>query len=152
MISFDTGFCDVHENGPTPKNDIDTKMHFSIKGQNPWTNSDETISFTVKDWMEGLKGTENEKLKEANQLLSKHGKKQRRDNEPLDLMSFHDKWIDGQIGGLGSVQEHVHENPKQLVPLFEFRDLGSVDYKDFKSIVEKAEKAVLDLHKKHSGQ
>lgn len=126
-------------------------MHFSIKGQNPWTNSDETVSFTVKDWMEGLKGTENKKLKEANQLLSKHGKKQRKDNEPIDLMSFYDKWIDGQIGGLGSVQEHVHGSPKQLVPLFEFRDLGSTKYEDFRSTVEKAENAVLDLHKKHSG-
>ena len=100
--------------------------------------------------LEGLKGTENEKLKEANQRRSKHGKNQRKDNEPLDLMSFHDKWIDGQIGGLGSVQEHVHGKPEQLAPLFEFRDLGSTTYDKFKDIVEKAENAVLNLHK-HSG-
>ena len=46
-------------------------MHFSIKGQNSWTNSGETVSFTVKDWMKGLKGSENKKLKKVNQLLLK---------------------------------------------------------------------------------
>ena len=124
-------------------------MHFSIKGQNPWTNNEETVSFTVKDWMEGLKGAENKKLKEANQLLAKHGKKQRKDHEPLDLMSFYDKWIDGQIGGLGSVQEHVHGKPEQLAPLFEFRDIAGTTHDKFKQEVEKAEQAVINLHKSH---
>lgn len=62
-----------------------------LKGQNPWTSKDETVSFTVKNWMEGLQGTGNKKLKEANELLKKHGKKDRKDDEPLDLLSFYDR-------------------------------------------------------------
>ena len=124
-------------------------MKFQIKGQNPWTNKEETVSFTVQDWMEGLKGTGNQMLKEANELLKKHGKKDRKDDEPLDLLSFYDRWIDGQIGGLGSVQEHVHGNNKKMAPLFEFRDIAGTTHDKFKQEVEKAEQAVINLHKSH---
>ena len=124
-------------------------MKFQIKGQNPWTNKEETVSFTVQDWMEGLKGTGNQKLKEANELLKKHGKKDRKDDEPLDLLSFYDRWIDGQIGGLGSVQEHVHGNNKKMAPLFEFRDIAGTTHDKFKQEVEKAEQAVINLDESH---
>ena len=124
-------------------------MKYKIKGQNPWSSKDETVSFTAKDWMEGLQGTGNKKSKEANELLKKHGKKDRKDDEPLDLLSFYDRWIDDQIGGLGSVREHAYENNQKMAPLFEFQDIAGTTHDKFKQEVEEAETAVINLHKSH---
>lgn len=129
--SIDTCYCGGFPDDLTLNHDIEFKMKFQIQNQNPWTSKDETVSFAVKDWMEGLKGTGNENLKEANGLLKAHAKKNKKDNGPLDLLSFYDKWIDGQIGEFGSVQEHVYQNNK-LLALFGFRDISGTTHDKFK--------------------
>ncbi len=79
-------------------------------------------TLSIKDWMGGVQAG----------------------NDPLAKA---DKIIDGQIGGLGKATEKILNGDRAL-PLLEFRDLGSSKSSAFKSDVEKAEKALVDYHKK----
>lgn len=131
-------WCDGSADSPKPKSNIDEKVTFKIEGTNPHQKKDETVSFTLQDWIEGLQG-KGKKLEEANKADGTTGAK--------DLMAYYDRWIDGQIGGLKDAKEHLYMNNKQEVPLFEFRDIGSSSYDGFPKVVDVAEKAVLEYHK-----
>lgn len=130
-------WCDGTPDSPKPKSNIDEKMIVQIEGTNPHSKKDEKVSFTLKDWIEGLQGR-GKKLEEANKADGTSGAK--------DLMSYYDRWIDGQIGGLKGAKEYLHGKAATKVPLFEFRDLGSKKYHEFPETVEKLEREVLRLH------
>lgn len=141
-VRLDTTWCDGSPEAPEPKNKMDL-MTYKIRGTNPHTKKAETVSFTLQDWMEGLNG-KGEKLEEANKADGTTGAK--------DLMTYHDRWVDGQIGGLKGVKEHIYNNNNVQVPLFEFRDLGSLSSDNFQQEVEKAENEILKYHRKyHNG-
>ena len=141
-VRLDKTWCDGSPEAPEPKT-TETNMDlftYKVKGTNSHTKKAETLSFTLHDWMEGLNG-KGEKLEEANKADGTTGAK--------DLMAYYDRWVDGQIGGLKGVKEHIYDNDKAQVPLFEFRDLGSFSSDKFQQEVEKAENEVLKYHRKY---
>lgn len=82
-------------------------------------------STTVKEWMESIQ-----------------------DGKSPDRVSEVDKVLNGQVGGLKGALENVLDTSK-AAPLFEFRRLKAVKTKDIKSFVNKAEDAVVELHRKY---
>ena len=62
-----------------------------------------------------------------------------------DLLTQMDRNIDGSIDGLGNRLEKAY-NSDRLVPIFEFRDLNTVQTGDFEDFMTKVDQAVQDLH------
>ena len=137
---FDSDWCHGSPKAPSPNTDSDNKLTFEIDGTNPHTGKDEKVTFTLEDWISGLNDKGN-KLTAANQADKMTGAK--------DLMAYYDRWVDGQIGGFKDVKEHVHNNNKDEVPLFEFRNLGASAYDNFKRDVENAEDTIISYHKQY---
>lgn len=121
---FDKDFCDGDAKNPKPKEGMNKKTLMTFEGADPKTQKKDTKKVDLKGWME---------------MLPK-GK---------DLLAEADGLIDKQIGGLGSAREELIGNPKRLIPLFEFRDMGSVTSKDFEKTVNNIEDALVALHKKY---
>lgn len=67
-----------------------------------------------------------------------------------DKLTTLDKIVDGQIGGLGTLLENV-VGTNRGVPLFEFRDLNSVQASRMQGLVADAENAVLSFHDQYKG-
>lgn len=65
-----------------------------------------------------------------------------------DKLTDLDRIIDGQIGGLGTALENVVGTTRG-VPLFEFRDLRSVQASNMKGFVADAEEEILSFHSKY---
>lgn len=82
-------------------------------------------SCTVKEWIQSIQ-----------------------DGDSPDKLSELDQSFNGQLGALGDALEHMH-GTKTGVPLFEFRRLKGVKTTGMKDFVNKAEEAVIELHKKY---
>ncbi|PLB47919.1 hypothetical protein P170DRAFT_427091 [Aspergillus steynii IBT 23096] len=122
-VEFDSMACDGDAKNPKPKKSMDETTELHLKGENPETERPEEHRVRLKEWMNGLPRGQ-------------------------DILARGDAVIDGQVGGLKSAHEEVYRDSKRLVPLFEFRNLGSVQASGFKRLVEKIEDAVLDYHKR----
>jgi len=97
-------------------------------------------------WDNGIKGANNKKA----ELLVSDWMKGLQDGKK-DLMAEQDKIIDGQIGKLGDRMEYLYQGKHdRLVPIFEFRDLGSSSAPDLKKSLVAFEDAVVAAHKEYS--
>ncbi|KAK1139628.1 hypothetical protein N8T08_000565 [Aspergillus melleus] len=122
-VEFDDSMCDGDAKNPKPKKNINEMTEIHMKGENPKTKKKDEPRVRLKEWMEKLpKGQ--------------------------DLLAEGDAVIDNQVGGLKSAHEEVYGKSKRLVPLFEFRDIGSAKAAQFKKVVNDIEDAVLDYHKR----
>ncbi|THC93661.1 hypothetical protein EYZ11_006873 [Aspergillus tanneri] len=119
-VELDSILCDGDVENPKPKVDIDN-LTFEFQGEHPETKKT-SAKVKLQDWMDQLE----------------KGK---------DILAEADRLIDGQVGGLNSAREEVFGDSKRLVPLFEFRDIGSVKASQFEKTVKDVEQAVIDYHK-----
>ncbi|KAI9039209.1 uncharacterized protein KD926_009843 [Aspergillus affinis] len=106
------------------RKDIDEMAYMKFKGVNPKTKKPEDREVKLKEWMDKLPKGE-------------------------DLLAHADEVIDGQIGELKSAREELL-NSKRIVPLFEFRDIGSAPSSHFQKVVDDIEDSLVTLHKKYS--
>ncbi|KAI1349146.1 hypothetical protein F5Y01DRAFT_327670 [Xylaria sp. FL0043] len=119
-LEVDTGYCTGDVENPAPGPKLD-QLGFQVTGG----KINPAPSFTIKEWMDDLQANKGDRL------------------------SIADKTYDGQIGGFGDKMEYVLGTTR-LVPLFEFRDLGSSVASQFEDVVTTAENEVINLHTKYA--
>jgi hypothetical protein len=62
------------------------------------------------------------------------------------VAEYDKKYRHGQIGGLGSTMEHLVANDAMNVPIFEFRDIGSVETTKLTTFLKDTEQKIRDIH------
>lgn len=120
-----------------------------MNGKSPFTTFKDTTSFTVKDWMNGLKNS-GTSLSAVRKALGTIATDKKEPQGALDLMAFYDRWFDTQIGAYGTVRERIVGNSALSVPLFEFRNLGAYLASAMATQVDKIEQKVIAYHKTYS--
>lgn len=99
--------------------------------------------------MEGIKNS-GSKLEIARKALGSIAEDKKEPNGVLDLMEFYDRWFDHQIGAYGEVRERIYGNERVSVPLFEFRNLGSVGSPGMEAMVRRIENKIIEYHHSYS--
>jgi len=69
------------------------------------------------------------------------------ESDENDKLTEFDKEIDGSIGRLGKTQEKMF-NSERSVPLFEFRDLNTLQTEGMEKFMGEVDQAIQDLHNK----
>ncbi|KAJ5201417.1 uncharacterized protein N7498_006080 [Penicillium cinerascens] len=147
-VEIDGLWCKGPLDKPTPLPNINSKWTLTVDGDTPFKNNKDLkdiTSFTVKDWMEGIQN-KGSKLEIARKALGSIAKDKKEPTGALDLMEFYDRWFDHQIGAYGEVRERIYGNPHLSVPLFEFRNLGSVGSQGMETMVRKIENQIIQYH------
>ncbi|CEJ58927.1 hypothetical protein PMG11_07567 [Penicillium brasilianum] len=149
QVELDTQWCDGTVAKPVPKSNIDSMWTLTVNGKSPFTTFKDTTSFTVKDWMNGLKNS-GTTLSAVRKALGTIATDKKEPQGALDLMAFYDRWFDTQIGAYGTVRERIVGNSALSVPLFEFRNLGAYLASAMATQVDKIEQKVIAYHKTYS--
>ncbi|KAJ3580553.1 hypothetical protein NPX13_g18 [Xylaria arbuscula] len=115
-LEIDSRYCDGNLASPVVGTKVDD-LKYSLTGG----TMNPPPSFTIKEWMDDLQANKG------------------------DRMSAGDKTYDGQIGGFGDKMEYALGTTR-LVPLFEFRNLGSSTSSQFEMLVTQAENDIISYH------
>ncbi|KAL8830823.1 MAG: hypothetical protein Q9191_001221 [Dirinaria sp. TL-2023a] len=116
-VVVDTAYCNGPASKPVPNDKFSTLSYINTLAKQP-------VTVNVKSWIQGM----------GNGSPSPDG------------LSKFDESIDGSIGGLGKQMEKMY-NSQRSAPLFEFRDLDTIETSGIEGFMTKVDLAIQSLHK-----